>query len=222
MNEVQNQLQHSIFSFRHSTFKRKKKYNLHKTTMILPITAYGHPTLKKVGEEIRKDHENLNTLIEDMFETMYFSKGVGLAAHQINRAIRLFIVDPSPLKEDYPEIEDIKKVFINAQIIKREGEDTDFEEGCLSVPGIIEVVKRKSIIFMSYYDEDFNYHENERFDGILARIIQHEYDHIDGIVFIERIPNFKKLLLKGKLRDISTGNADVKYRMILPRKRRRK
>ena len=190
--------------------------------MILPITAYGHPTLKKVGEDIRNDYENLNTLIEDMFETMYFSKGVGLAAHQINRAIRLFIVDPSPLKEDYPEIEELAKVFINAHITEREGENTDFEEGCLSVPGIREVVKRKPVIYISYYDEDFNFHENERFDGILSRIIQHEYDHIEGKVFIEHLPNFKKLLLKGKLRDISTGNADVDYRMILPRRKGRK
>ena len=117
--------------------------------MILPITAYGHPTLKKVGEEIRKDYENLDTLIEDMFETMYFSKGVGLAAQQINRAIRLFIVDPTPFSEDNPEPEGLKKVFINALITKREGEDTDFEEGCLSVPGINEIVKRKSIIYLS-------------------------------------------------------------------------
>lgn len=190
--------------------------------MILPITAYGHPTLKKVGEDIRQDYENLDTLVEDMFETMYFSNGIGLAAHQINRAIRLFIVDPSPLKEEYTDIEEIKKVFINAQITKREGDDTDFEEGCLSVPGIREVVKRKPVIYISYYDEDFNFHENERFDGILSRIIQHEYDHIDGKVFIEHLPNFKKLLLKGRLRDISTGNADVDYRMILPRKKGRR
>ena len=190
--------------------------------MILPITAYGHQTLKKVGEEIRKDYENLDTLIENMFETMYASNGVGLAAHQINRAIRLFLIDPTPFSKDNPELKDIKKIFINAHITKEEGEDNDFEEGCLSVPGITEVVKRKSIIYISYYDEDFNYHENERFDGTLARIIQHEYDHIEGKVFIERIPNFKKLLLKGRLRDISTGIADVAYRMILPKKKRKR
>lgn len=190
--------------------------------MILPITAYGHPTLKKVGEEIRKDYENLDTLIEDMFETMYKSRGVGLAAHQINRAIRLFIIDPSPFSDDNPELEGIKKVFINAYITKKEGEITDFEEGCLSVPGINEVVKRESVIYLSYYDEDFNYHEEERFDGMLARIIQHEYDHTEGKLFVERIPNFKKLLIKGKLRDISLGNIDIHYRMILPKKKRKK
>jgi peptide deformylase len=187
--------------------------------MILPITAYGHQTLKKVGEEIRKDYENIDTLIEDMFETMYTTNGVGLAAHQINRAIRLFIIDPTPFSEEHPELNATKKVFINAYITKEEGEENDFEEGCLSVPGINEVVKRKSIVYISYYDEDFNYHENERFDGILARIIQHEYDHTEGIVFIERIPNFKKILLKGKLRDISTGLTDVAYKMILPRRK---
>lgn len=190
--------------------------------MILPITAYGHQTLKKVGEEIRKDYENIDTLIKDMFETMYFSKGVGLAAHQINRAIRLFIIDPTPFSKDHPELKDLKKVFINAQITKEEGEELDLEEGCLSVPGINEYVKRKSVIYISYYDEDFIFHENERFNGVLARIILHEYDHIEGKLFIERLPNFKRLLLKRKLRDISTGNADVNYRMILPKKKGRK
>lgn len=187
--------------------------------MILPITAYGHPTLKKVGEDITKDYPELDKLIEDMFETMYYSKGVGLAAHQINRPIRLFILDPTPFQEDYPELNAERKVFINAHITKEEGEDRDFEEGCLSVPGITESVKRKSVIYMSYYDENWNYHENIRFEGVLARIIQHEYDHIDGKLFIEHLPNLRRLLLKGKLRDISTGTADVAYRMILPRKK---
>lgn len=190
--------------------------------MILPITAYGHPTLKKVGEDITKDYEGLDTLIENMFETMYFSKGVGLAAPQINRSIRLFVIDPSPFKEDFPEVEEKKRVFINAQITKREGDDTEFDEGCLSVPGITEAVKRKPVIYMSYYDENFKYHEDERIDGILSRIIQHEYDHIDGKLFIERLPNLKRMLLKGKLRDISNGNVDIVYKMILPRKKGRK
>ncbi len=188
--------------------------------MILPITAYGHPTLKKVGEDIRQDYEDLNLLIENMFETMYYSKGVGLAAHQVNKAIRLFMVDPSPFSEDHPELEGIKKVFINAYITKREGEITEFEEGCLSVPGIHETIKRPAIIHISYYDENFNYFENEVFDGMMARIIQHEYDHIEGILFVEHIPNFKKLLLKAKLRDISTGKVDVDYKMIIPRKKK--
>ena len=186
------------------------------------MTAYGHPTLKKVGEEINKDYPDLDKLIDDMFETMYHTIGVGLAAHQVNRAIRLFIIDPTPYKEDNPELDGMKKVFINAYITKTEGEDISFEEGCLSVPGINESVIRPSVVYISYYDENFNYHENERFDGIVARIIQHEYDHIEGKVFVERLPNIKRMLLKGKLRDISTGKADVNYKMLLPRKKNRK
>jgi len=187
--------------------------------MILPITAYGHPTLKKVGEEITKDYPELDKLIEDMFETMYYSNGVGLAAHQINKPIRLFVLDPTPFHEDYPEIESQRQVFINAYITKREGEDFEFAEGCLSVPGISEPVSRKPVITISYYDENWQYHEDEKIDGILARVIQHEYDHTEGKLFIEHLPNLKRLLLKGKLRDISTGKADVDYRMILPRKK---
>ncbi len=187
--------------------------------MILPITAYGHPILKKVGEDIREDYPELGKLIEDMFETMNYSKGVGLAAHQINKAIRLFIIDPTPFSEDFPELENKRFVFINANITDDEGEDVDFDEGCLSVPGITEPVKRPPIIYMSYYDENFNFHENIRFEGILSRIIQHEYDHIEGKVFIEHLPNLKRLLLKGKLRYITTGTADVAYRMITPRKK---
>lgn len=187
--------------------------------MILPITAYGHPTLKKVGEDIDKNYPDLDKLLEDMFETMYNSNGVGLAAQQINRAIRLFIIDPTPFKEDYPELEEKKYIFINAEITDFEGNDVEFEEGCLSVPGISEAVKRPEAIYMSYYDENFNFHEDVKFEGVLARIIQHEYDHIEGKLFIERLPQLKKVLLKGKLRDISTGKADVAYRMILPKKK---
>lgn len=187
--------------------------------MILPITAYGHSTLKKVGEDIDKDYPELEKLIEDMFETMYYSKGVGLAAHQINRPIRLFVLDPTPFKEDFPELEAKKQVFINARITDTSGDIEEFDEGCLSVPGITESVKRPSVIYMSYYDEEFNYHEDVKFEGILGRIIQHEYDHIDGKLFIEHLPNLKRILLKGKLKDISNGTADVAYKMILPRKK---
>jgi len=188
---------------------------------MLPITAYGHPTLKKKGEEIDAGYQGLKELIEEMFQTMYEANGVGLAAQQVNRAIRLFIVDTSPFKEEYPETKDIKKVFINAQIIDEEGDEWDFEEGCLSVPGIREYVRRKPVIYLSYYDENWNYHENERMDGIVARVVQHEYDHTEGILFVERIPHFKKVLLKGKLKDISTGKADVDYKMIYPRLKRK-
>lgn len=190
--------------------------------MILPVTAYGHPTLKKVGEEITNDYPDLDKLIDDMYETMYHTVGVGLAAHQINRAIRLFVIDPSPYKNEMPELEGMKKVFINAYITKTDGESVGFEEGCLSVPGINENVMRPSIIYVSYYDQDFNYHEDVRFEGMLARIIQHEYDHIDGKVFIERLPNIRRMLLKGKLRDISAGKVNVAYRMLFPKKKNKR
>ena len=187
--------------------------------MILPITAYGHPTLKKVGEDIDKDYPNLDKLIEDMFETMYNSKGVGLAAQQINKAIKLFTIDPTPFGEEFPNIDTKKRVFINAEIISKDGQEQEFAEGCLSIPGISEHVKRQSDIIISYYDENFNYHENEKFHGIIARIIQHEYDHIYGTLFIDHLPNLKRMLLKGKLRNISNGTADVDYRMLLPKKK---
>ncbi len=189
---------------------------------MLPIAAYGHPTLKKKGEEITKDYPDLQQLIEDMFETMYHSKGVGLAAQQVNRSLRLFVIDASPYGEEFPETKDFKKVFINAVITEEEGEEWEMEEGCLSVPGINEYVRRKPVIYLNYYDEDFNYHENIRFDGMAARIIQHEYDHTEGIVFVEKIPNLKRILLKGKLKDISSGKADADYKMIYPKKRKKR
>ncbi len=186
---------------------------------MLPITAYGHPTLKKKGKIIDKDYPGLEKLIEDMFKSMYESNGVGLAAQQVNRAIRLFLVDASPFAEKHPETMDFKRVFINAQLIREEGEVWEFEEGCLSVPGINEYVSRKPVIYMSYYDENFIFHEEEQFEGIKARIIQHEYDHTEGILFVDRLPGFKKLLLKRKLSDISAGKHKATYKMIYPRKR---
>lgn len=188
---------------------------------MLPITAYGHPTLKKVGEEINKDYPDLKQLTEDMFETMYHSKGVGLAAHQINRAIRLFIIDASLYGDEYEEAKDFKKIFINAKITSFGGDDWEVEEGCLSVPGINEFVKRKSIIKITYYDENFQKHK-ETYNGMLSRIIQHEYDHTEGTVFIERLPQIKKMLLKRKLNDISTGKSPADYKMIYPRKKGRR
>ena len=187
--------------------------------MILPITAYGHPTLKMMGEEITKAYPDLDKLIEDMVETMYAAEGVGLAAQQVNRAIRLFIIDTTPLKLENDELPNTEQVFINARIHQEEGEEWGYEEGCLSIPGIHETVKRKPVVVMSYYDRDFGFHENVRFDGTLARVIQHEYDHTEGKLFIERIQNIRKVLLKGKLRDISLGKSDAEYRMLLPKKR---
>ena len=191
--------------------------------MILPVVAYGHRALKKMSEDIKKDYDGLDKLIEDMFETMYATNGVGLAAPQINKNIRLFVVDADPFKEKYPEAEGMKKVMINVHILEEEGKEWSFEEGCLSVPDIHEAVMRKPRIRIAYRDENWEAHE-EWIDGIVARVIQHEYDHIDGKIFIDRLSSMRKMILKRKLNDISTGNINPKYRMIFPaiKKGRRK
>ncbi len=191
--------------------------------MILPVVAYGHRALKRMSEDIKKDYDGLDKLIEDMFETMYATNGVGLAAPQINKNIRLFIVDADPFKEKYPEAEGKKRVMINVHILEEEGKEWSFEEGCLSVPDIHEAVMRKPRIRIAYRDENWVAHE-EWIDGIVARVIQHEYDHIDGKIFIDRLSSMRKMILKRKLNDISTGNISPKYRMIFPaiKKGRRK
>lgn len=180
--------------------------------MILPIVAYGDPVLKKVAEEIDPDYPGLDKLIQDMYETMYSSKGVGLAAPQINKSIRLFIIDASPFADEYPELEGWKRTFINPRILEEEGEKWDFNEGCLSIPGIREDVARKPELILEYEDENFELHE-EKFDGVVARVIQHEYDHLEGILFTDHLSPLKKRLLKGKLTDISKGIVDVNYKM---------
>lgn len=187
--------------------------------MILPIVAYGHPTLKKLAEDITPDYPELNTLIADMWETMYEANGVGLAAPQVNKSIRLFVIDASPYGEDFPETADFKKVFINAHITSESGESAEMDESCLSLPGLSEKVGRLPKLEISYVDENFEPH-TETYDGIIARIIQHEYDHIDGVLYVDRLSHFKKILLKGKLRDISTGNVDVAYKMTFPSRAR--
>lgn len=188
--------------------------------MILPIVAYGSTVLKKKAEEITKDYPQLEKLIENMFETMYEAKGVGLAAPQINKSIRLFIVDGSPFSEDEADMEDFCKVFINPVILEEEGKEWNFNEGCLSIPNIREDVSRKPKIRIRYQDEDFNTLE-EVYEGTKARIIQHEYDHIEGVLFTDYLSGIKKRLLKGKLLDISKGNIKVDYRMKFPLKKGR-
>jgi peptide deformylase len=185
--------------------------------MILPIVAYGDPVLRQETKEIEENYPDLNLLIKDMFETMYASKGVGLAAPQIGLPIRLFIVDASGFNEDdeYPELEDYIRVFINPIIVEETGEEWKFEEGCLSIPGIREDVSRKPNVVIEYYNEKFELIE-EKIDGIAARIIQHEYDHIEGILFTDHINPLKKRLIKGKLNDIAKGNIKVNYRMKFP------
>lgn len=189
--------------------------------MILPVVAYGHPVLKHVAEEISPDYPDFKQLVDDMFETMYYSEGVGLAAPQINKSIRLFVIDTDPFSEKYPEGKGIKKVFVNPEIIEVSEEMWTFREGCLSLPNLNEEVVRPSKIKIRYLDENFVQHEDE-YDGIVSRVIQHEYDHLDGIVYVDRISSMRKLLLKSKLRDISEGNVDVDYRMLFPVKKRRR
>jgi len=192
--------------------------------MILPIVAYGSPILKKVAEEIDENYKGLPELIANMFETMYEASGVGLAAPQIDRSIRLFIVDASPFAEleEGEELdpmaaglEGFKKVFINPIIEHEEGEEWGFNEGCLSIPNIREEVFRKSKIKITYFDEKWNFHEDE-YDGFAARIIQHEYDHIEGVLFTDYLSPLKKRVLKKKLTNISKGETDITYRMKFP------
>ena len=178
--------------------------------MIYPVVAYGDPVLKKVAEEVADFGSNLHKLIDDMFETMYDAHGVGLAAPQIGKSIRLFVVDATPF--DTPETKDFKKVFINAYILESDGPLEGFEEGCLSIPGIRRDVKRPTKIKLQYQDETGAKHE-EWFDGLKARVIQHEYDHIEGVLFTDRLSSLQKQLLKGKLSDISRGRIDADYRM---------
>ncbi|HOY49222.1 MAG TPA: peptide deformylase [Flavobacteriales bacterium] len=187
--------------------------------MILPIVAYGTPVLKQKGAFIDSEHPGLKELIANMFETMYHAPGVGLAAPQVGHSIRLFVLDASPFSDEHPELDGVKKVFINAEIVEESGDDWKFNEGCLSIPHIREDVDRKPTIRMKYQDENFNSFE-ETFDGILARIIQHEYDHIDGILFTDRLSQLRRTLLRGKLQDISKGRVKVDYRMKFTQLRR--
>jgi len=189
--------------------------------MILPVTAYGHPILKKIANDIDKDYPDMKELIDNMYETMYVSNGVGLAAPQVNLSIRLFVVDASPFAEDVPEAKDFKRAFINPIITEESGKEWMFNEGCLSVPDIREDVLRKPKIHIQYYDENFEFHD-EQYDKVMARIIQHEYDHLEGIMFVDRISNIRKILLKRRLLDITKGNIKVNYKMIFPNKKKGK
>ncbi|HOI86914.1 MAG TPA: peptide deformylase [Lentimicrobium sp.] len=183
--------------------------------MIMPIVAYGHPTLRKKAEDITKDYPGLQQLIADMFETMYVSNGVGLAAPQVNRSIRLIVMDATPYADEFPGETNLKRVFINAKIVEETGEEWSFNEGCLSIPEIREDVMRRSELRMQYYDENFEFHD-ERITGVLARVIQHEYDHLEGILFVDRINPLRKIMLKRKLTEITKGMVKTDYRMLFP------
>ena len=195
--------------------------------MILPIIAYGDPVLRKVGVEIDKDYPNLGELIENMRATMVNAQGVGLAAPQIGKAIRLFIINATPFSED-EELEEeereflsnFNKVFINAKILKEEGEEWVFNEGCLSIPDIREDVFRQEKVTIEYLDENFEKHVDV-IEGIAARVVQHEYDHIEGILFTDKISSLKKRLLKKKLENITKGIVKADYRMKFPMLKRK-
>jgi peptide deformylase len=190
--------------------------------MILPIVAYGDPVLKKRASEISNDTPKLEETIANMYESMYGAHGVGLAAPQVGLSIRLFLVDTSPFADDeeysieeQEKLKDFKRTFINAKIIEETGVEWSFNEGCLSIPNVREEVLRKPVIKVEYLDENFNTH-TETFDGLIARVIQHEYDHIEGILFTDKVSTLKKRLLKGKLSNISKGKTSVDYRMRFP------
>ena len=196
--------------------------------MILPILAYGDPTLRKMGKEISKEYPKLDILLENMFETMYAAKGIGLAAPQIGLPIRLFIVDATPFEDDeeYSEEEreffsTFKQVFINAKIIEETGNEWAFNEGCLSIPDIREDIFRNEDIIIEYYDEEFNKY-TKKFNGIVARIIQHEFDHIEGVLFTDKLSPLKKRIIKGKLANISKGKIEIDYRMRFPNAKKKR
>ena len=181
--------------------------------MILPVYAYGQPVLKKVAEDITPEHPNLRELIQNMWDTMYDAHGVGLAAPQIGASIRLFVIDSEQIeKEDDFNHVGFKRVFINAQKIEETGEKWSYEEGCLSIPNIRGEVSRRPILKIRYLDENFEEHI-DIFDGINARVVQHEYDHIDGVLFTEYLSPVKRTLIKGKLENIKRGKTKVEYKM---------
>jgi peptide deformylase len=192
--------------------------------MILPIVAYGHPVLRKVAQDIDADYPFLEKLIQDMWETMYASNGVGLAAPQVNKDIRLFIVDSRQIFEnmnsdernEYPDETGIKQVFVNAHIQEINGEEWAYNEGCLSIPKIREDIVRNEIVTLRYQDENFKWQTNT-FQGITARIILHEHDHLEGKLFIDYLPPLKRKLMKRKLDDISKGKVTVDYKMVFPK-----
>lgn len=183
--------------------------------MILPIVAYGHPALREETQEVKPDHPGLEQLIADMWETMYNARGVGLAAPQVGHSLRMFMVDAGPMQgvlDDEEELEGFKKLFINPKIIEEEGEEWPFEEGCLSIPDVREDVFRQPEIRIRYQDEAFEEHE-ETFSGMKARIIQHEYDHIEGVLFTDYVRGLRKQVIKSRLNKISKGKIEPDYPM---------
>lgn len=184
--------------------------------MKYPIIAYGDPVLRRKATSIEPDeYPHIKQIVDDMYETMYGARGVGLAAPQVGLSMRLFVVDASVFADEEPDLKDFKKAFINACIIEESGEEWGFNEGCLSIPDIREDVYRKPVVKLSYYDENWKHHE-ETFKGLAARVIQHEYDHIEGKLFTDKLSPLRKRLIEKKLNDISKGIVDVEYKMKFP------
>lgn len=186
--------------------------------MVYPIIMYGDPVLRKRAKEVEKGSIDIKAFIQDMFETMYAAHGIGLAAPQIGKSIRIFVVDGTTLNEEEEDMTGFKKAFINPEIVDEDGEAWEFEEGCLSIPNIRENVSRLEKVKIRFVDEDWKVHEEE-YDGVKARIIQHEYDHLEGKMFIDYLSPLKKRMLKGKLTDISKGDVDTEYRILAPLKK---
>ena len=182
--------------------------------MILPIVAFGSPILRKKCTNISADYPEFDTILANMWETMYKANGVGLAAPQVNKGIRLFLIDTTPFFDDEDDMKEVivKQAFINAKILEESGDEWEFNEGCLSIPDLREDVSRKSIIKIEYMDENFKTH-TETYNGLTARVIQHEYDHINGILFTDKLTALRKRMIKGKLMDISKGKVNSTYKM---------
>lgn len=196
--------------------------------MILPIVAYGDPVLRKEAKAISEQYPNLDELLENMYETMYAARGVGLAAPQIGLPIRIFLVDATPFaddedlsQEEQKQLTNFKQTFINARILEETGDEWVFNEGCLSIPDVREDVFRKPNIVIEYEDEHFVTHK-QSYSGIAARIIQHEYDHIEGVLFTDKLSPLKKRLIKGKLTNISKGKVSIEYRMRFPNAKKKR
>ena len=180
--------------------------------MILPIYTYGNPVLRKVADPVTADYPNLKELVNNMYETMVHAEGVGLAAPQIGLPVQLFVVDLAPLKEEHPELGDFRVTFINPEILEESEEEVAYDEGCLSIPGISETVVRPEYIKIRYFDVDFNEHILE-LDDFKARVVQHEYDHLEGHLFTDRIKPLRRQLLKSKLTNIAKGKTECKYKI---------
>ena len=180
--------------------------------MTLPIYVYGSPVLRKVARPVEQDEEGLDEFMDNLWDTMYQSDGIGLASPQVGKSLRIFVIDGTPLEEDDPSLKDFKVTFINPKILERHGDDKTFEEGCLSIPNLREEIVRPEKVRIRYFDRDFNQHEEE-YEGIAARIIQHEYDHLEGILFTDKMAPLKKRMLRNKLNAIAKGKFEVSYKV---------